>query len=404
MRRHAENRHMSPEAPVDVRPPEPAEFTSLYAMLDRVFRSRGGSMAVDYPRLLLEPNRGNLRVVVEGGEVVSHAGIVVRDASIEGIPLRVALLGSVATQAEHRGKGLANRCVRSVMERAVACGADLMWISGARSLYARLGARKVGEDHEFVLREPDLARFARDLEVRPLEEDYIGDLVELYAHEPVRYIRPLEDWQAAFRGRFAMDRTSRFLGMWDSGRLAAYMVIHEPQEDRTAFVVEYAGARGVLLSCLLRVMNEMDSSALRLHLAHHDRTLGHRLAAAGLSGTPVPAAGTCIVLDFESLMGKLRNRFVERWGESAGAELSFAEDGPPLGADNRFSIACGPDVVTVKGRGSLAEFLFCMPASPDDGAQAGGESQTACVRRWGAGGPFQAALPVPSLWYGLNFA
>jgi predicted N-acetyltransferase YhbS len=384
------------------RPPGPSEFESLHALLDSVFRSGGGSMARDYPKLLSEPNRGDLRVVVASGRVVCHAGILMRDASIEGIPARVGLMGAVATDPEYRGKGLASRCVRSVMEHAIARGAELMWISGGRGLYKRLGAREVGEDLEFSLGAEDLSVFARDIDVRSLGEEHIPEIAELYAHEAVRYIRPLEDWQACFRTCVAMDRPSRFLGAWDSGRLAAYAVIHEKDQNDQSFVIEYAGARGVLLCALLRMMTEMRATSLKLHLAHHDRTLGHRLAAAQFVGKPVAAAGTVIVLDFKSLMGKLRNRFMERAGEDAGAELSFAEEGPLLGADNSFSIACGPDVVTVKGRGALAEFLFCAPGcssrDPDDA-----DAKAACVHRWGAGGPFRTALPVPSLWYGLNF-
>ncbi len=53
-------------------------------------------------------------------------------------------------------------------------------------------------------------------------------------------------------------------------------------------------------------------------------------------------------------------------------------------------------------RGPLAEFLFCLPGGSGKGPGARADDG-ACVRRWGTGGPFRAALPVPSLWYGLNF-
>ena len=64
-------------------------------------------------------------------------------------------------------------------------------------------------------------------------------------------------------------------------------------------------------------------------------------------------------------------------------------------------MACGPEVVTIKGRGPLAEFLFCLPQRLDEVAEK--DEHCANVRQWGAGGPFRAVLPVPSLWYGLNY-
>lgn len=387
---------MSSEDALQPRSPEPSEFQALYKLLDSVFRSQGGSMAHDYPRLLSEPNRFNLRVIAEGGRILSHAGIVIRDASLEGLQVRVALLGSVATAPEYRGKGLAGRCVKATMERAVELGADIMWISGTRSLYQRLGARPVGDDQEFIISVEEAGRFTRDdIEVRPLTEDELPEAVELYAHEPVRFIRPLEDWQIGFRMHFAMDRPSRFLGIRESGKLAAYAIVHEPGSDGRSFVAEYAGARGVLMGALQRIMKDIGASSLQLHLAHHDKTLARRLAAAGLKGRNTPTSGTALVLRFVPFMEKLRARFAERAGEAAGLLLSFEEEGPPLGPDNIFRIACGPDVVRIDGRGALAEFLF--------GTGSGGDLSDAGVHRWGAKGVFKAVLPVPTLWYGLNF-
>ena len=384
------------------RPPEPAEFPGLIELLDGVFRARGGSMARDYPRFITERNRSNLRVVVESGRVVSHAGIVVRDASLEGMPVRVALLGAVATHPEHRGRGHATACVRSVMERAVECGVDIMWISGDRGLYGRPGARPVGDDFEFDLSAEDLGRFARDdADVRPLAGEDLLAAAELYAHEAVRFVRPLEDWESAMSSRFAFDGRCCFLGAWESGRLAAYILVRHPDPDGVSLVAEYAGARGVLLASLTRALGESGARRLRLHLCHHDRTLGSRLGAAGLVGKATPTAGTVLVLRFDSFMESLRGRFLERSGESAASELSFAEEGPPLGAENVFRIACGPDVIRVEGRGALAEFLFARPGLSPGGPRPAAPS--ASVHLYGTSGPFRAALPAPALWYGLNF-
>ncbi|MHC5054736.1 MAG: GNAT family N-acetyltransferase [Planctomycetota bacterium] len=383
------------------RPPEPGEFPDLFELVDGVFRSGGGSMARDYPRLLAEPNRFNLRVIVEDGRVVSHAGIAIRGASIEGMCVRVALMGAVATHPDSRGKGYATACVRSAMERAVECGADVMWISGGRGLYKRLGARAVGSDLEYEVTPNHVRRFARpELEVRELTEEHLLEAAELYAHEAVRFVRPFEDWRCALRIGFAFDGPSSFLGVWDAGRLAAYLVVRRPGRDGESLVVEYAGARGILLGALAAALERCGAAALRLHVGQHDRTLASRLRAGGLVGSTAPTSGTVLVLRFDSLMGRLRDRFLERAGEAAASQLSFAEEGPPLGAGNRFRIACGPDVIRIEGRGTLAEFLFGKPGCTPGDASVDNET---CFRLWGASGPFRAALPAPGLWYGINF-
>jgi len=392
---------LAQDTPPAPRPPEPGEFPALFALVDGVFRAGGGSMAHDYPRLLTEPNRFNLRVIVENDRVVSHAGIVIRGASMEGMHIRVALMGAVATHPDSRGRGYAGACVRSAMERAVECGADVMWISGGRSLYKRAGAREVGSDLEYVVAAEHLRRFTRPgIELRKLTRDDILDAAELYSHEAVRFVRPLEDWRAALRTGFAFDGPSSFLGAWDAGRLAAYIVAREPGSDGESLVVEYAGARGVLLGALAEALERTGATSLRLHVGQHDRTLSSRLRAGGIVGKTVPTAGTALILRFDSLMGRFRERFLERAGEAAASQLSFAEEGPPLEADNRFRIACGPDVIRISGRGTLAEFLFGKPGCTPGDASVNDET---CFRLWGAGGPFRAAFPAPGLWYGLNF-
>lgn len=393
---------MSDHEPV-ARPPEPSEFPSLLRMLDDVFRAGDGSMGADFPRLLTETNRANLRVVVEGGEVVSHAGVITRDAALSGVGVRVALMGGVATAESARGKGHATRCVGALSGHAIRDGVDFMVISGARGLYQRLGARRVGDDMEICITREQANDLAREgIEVRPFGEEHLLDAVDLYAAEEVHFVRPLEDWLAAMRAAFAYNARCSFLGAWEVGRLAAYALVHDPDRDGLSRVIEYAGARGVLIGALSRIMEYVDAKRLRIHLGHQDRVLGARLAAAGIEGKPVPSDGTTVVLNFESLMEKLRARFLERAGESAARELSFSEEGPPLGPDNKFRMACGPDVIRIEGRGTLAEFIFGTPGCSPDG-EAPPCDKESCVKLYGASAPFRAALPAPSTWSGLNF-
>jgi predicted N-acetyltransferase YhbS len=389
------------ERPVGAaRPPEREEFGDLCSLLDEVFRGEGGSMAEDYPRLLCERNRPNLRVVAESGRIVSHAGIVVRDVLIEGTEMRVACLASVATAQASRGRGYVSACVGACLERARELGAHVMWISGDRELYRRLGARVVGCELEFELSLDALGPLAReDPDVHRVSERDLPDAAALYSLETVRFIRPLEDWEAAFGGRFGPHRGCRFLGCWEPGGLSAYVLLRPADEKGATSAVEYAGARGVLLGSLAAALEETGARLLRLRVPRTDIVLTRRLEAAGLAGRPVPTDGTALVLDFPGLMEGLRGRFLERAGEQAASELSFSEEGPPLGPDNRFRVACGPDVMRIEGRGALAELIFGTSERPLESC-APGEAR---LRFWGAEAPFRAALPMPAVRYGLNY-
>jgi GNAT superfamily N-acetyltransferase len=382
------------------RPPEREEMGDLCGFLDGVFRGEGGSMAEDYPRLLCERNRPNLRVVAESRRIVSHAGIVLRDALVEGTGVSVACLGSVATARDFRGRGHASACVVACLERAGELGAHVMWISGERDLYRRLGARVVGCELEFELSLDALGPLAReDPDVRRVTEGDLPDAAALYSLETVRFIRPLEDWEAAFGGRFGPHRGSCFLGCWEPGGLSAYVLLRPADEKGATSAVEYAGARGVLLGSLAAALEEAGARLLRLRVPRTDVVLTRRLEAAGFEGRLVPAEGTALIIDFTGLMERLRGRFLERAGEQAASQLSFSEEGPPLGPDNRFRVACGPDVMRIEGRGALAELIFGTSERPAETCAPGGPR----LRFWGAEAPFRAALPMPAIRYGLNY-
>ena len=57
------------------------EFPKLDALLSEVFRP---GMVARYAHIYTADDTANLRVVVDGGEVVAHIGTIRRDASIMG--------------------------------------------------------------------------------------------------------------------------------------------------------------------------------------------------------------------------------------------------------------------------------------------------------------------------------
>ena len=59
----------------------PDEFPKLDALLSEVFRP---GMVAEHAHIYTADDTANLRVVVEGGEVVAHIGTIRRDASIMG--------------------------------------------------------------------------------------------------------------------------------------------------------------------------------------------------------------------------------------------------------------------------------------------------------------------------------
>lgn len=383
------------------RPVRTDEWDQLNALVSAVFRP---TMFQSYPQLFNEQNRQNLRVVAEDGKVVCHVGMIERPASLVGCRVDVACIGAVATYEEYRGNGFASRAFQDCCDKAAADGVDLMLISGGRGLYTRVGCRRVGQDWDFVVDAQNVGNLplpaTRSIEVAAVGVEQASLLRDLYQTEPVRFLRPLDDWHRAFDCRIVMARTAEFWGVSDRGALLAYLIVNpssairrNPGDPSVARVAEYAGDRAAIVGALPFLFDHYQAERLTIHVAGLDAVLRTHLSRAGIEGTPSPTWGTVRVINFPQLMERCRPLLAERIGASAAAELRFEADERPGSALGGFTIRRGSDALRLPDLGTLAHYLFGTP----DGVSAIPEGSTALAAE------LAPALPLPSLWYGISY-
>lgn len=388
---------------------QPHEWDSLNRLVSTVFRP---TMFEHYPQLFNKANRENLRVVVLDGEVVSHVGMTQRWASLAGCTVKVACIGAVATYEAYRGRGYATAAFADARRKARADGVDLMLISGARGLYRRAGCRRVGRDLEYLVTAEHrqalsaLVPASHRLRLRPAGPEHIPALRALHTAEPVRFIRPLDDWEMALQCRIVMNRPADFYLIEQEGSDAgtqaaavAYLIVQRPEPERapagqppgphTARVAEFAGDRRALAAALLLVQQQYPVPQVRLHVMGSDTVLQAYLSAAGLAGVPAPASGTLLVINFPQLMERVRPYLAERLGQAAAQALEFSE-----APDGRYVIRRGSDAVILPDAGHLGNFLF---GTVDPNADCAPEGDAALLSL------LQQALPLPALWYGVNY-
>lgn len=181
-----------------------SELPSLGRLIDGVFGTTERSMFEMFPTLFRRDNWENLLIFADGHEVVAHVGMLYRWACIQGITLKVALIGAVATHPEYRGRGLASKLFSLAQDMARADGADLMLISGARGLYTRAGAAIVGRLHELITGERVTSTC--EVSIRPFAPFDLHECKAAYAAKAAHFIRPLDDWEAFFASRCCMCR------------------------------------------------------------------------------------------------------------------------------------------------------------------------------------------------------
>ena len=365
----------------------PDEFPKLDALLSEVFRP---GMPQEYPHIYTPDDTANLRVVVDGGEVVAHIGTIRRHASILGCTVKVASLGGVATHPAHRGKGYGTALFEDTVRDCRADGVDFIVVSGYRKMYHRYGCRYVGRDWRFVV-EADRAGDVADagLELRVMGDADVPALSALYQREAVRWLRPPADFHNALKGH-VMNRPAEILGIYERDHLRAYVIIGPQRkgEDTRQSIMEFAGDRRGVVGALGHLVQRGEVDAIDVHVMGYDSLLNDLLVERGLEGKSAHTSGTVTLVNFPQLMERLRPHFAEELGQEAAENLVFRQRG------DQVVFGYGGDQVVAPNQGAAVELIFGT-AEGSEGALlvAGGRS----------GEALREIFPIPGLWYGPNY-
>lgn len=363
------------------------ELDSLNKLIGEVFFPE---LPKIQPHAFHEDNLSNLRVVVEDGEVVSHIGTIRRDVSLFGCQAKVASLGGVATYASHRGRGHAGALLTDTMRVCRDGGVDYIMVSGYRNMYHRHGCRNVGRDWMFEV----TAEQARDFDdaeisIRLATKDDVDMLVRIYRREPVRWMRPPSDFVFGLDG-WVQNKPARTFLIQRGDSVQAFAVVQTAtdKDNGHALVMDYAGERSVLMGALHDLMAEQSLKRVSMHAKGFDTVLQDLFVSRGLKGKKTSVPGTTMIIHFETFMEKMRPYFIECVGEKAAQGLVFRE------VDDEYHMYYGGDRVVAESRGDVAELIFgTWEGREDELLKLGGQ----------AGEILRACLPLPGLWYGVNY-
>jgi len=258
---------------------------------------------------------------------------------------------------------------------------DFVCISGDRAMYRRTGARPVGGRSEFVVNPENVRKLRPKVDEVSILTATLNDaelLAEIYDREPVRFIRPLSDYEIVLKYRHCVGQECEFILAQD-GTTSAYLLVTTPQIRngktlRTVF--EYAGDRQLVLSAIWSLAHETE---LRV-MVEGDDVLGRMLEEVGIERVPTKKPGTIAVIDFARTMRKLLPFFASRLPTTLTESLDFAfgneryvawcEGGTMEidGVTNMVWTLLGPPpnetVTNVRVSGSMCElYERCLPIS-----------------------------------------
>lgn len=291
-----------PPGPVLVRPATAADLPRIIAAADAVFRSpvRDGlhSMGHDYPLLFSPENAEHLLIAEdEAGDLLAHAGFVLRDARLGDISVPVATIGAVFTRPDQRQRGLASRVLAAAVSSARAAGASLGMVSGHRGLYERTGFEPYPVcPHYWVPAAGPVDSFLdSSLEVSAYTSDALADVMALAAAEPVHFVRSVGDWQRLLGAKVLFFEPAE-LFLVRRERALAYVAVGRPARGPSlgARVLELAGDRAAIAAAAPTIAQTLGVSTLEIILPPADRSLaveaGRRNWRSGLLQLPFTVA------------------------------------------------------------------------------------------------------------------
>jgi hypothetical protein len=203
-------------------------------------------------------------------------------------------------------------------------------------------------------------------------------------------MRPPSDIAFGIDG-WVCNRLAKTYLIKQSDRLVAFAVMQQTRKGDGPVLhrlLDYAGERSAIMGVLGKFVQEQDLKEVSIHVMGCDTVLKDLLESRGLTGIQSALPGTTMVIHFEQLLKKMRPYFIERVGEDAVNGLVFKEVG------DEYHVYYGGDRVVAESRGAVVQLIFGTWAGAEEAMlDAGGR----------AGEVLRVCLPIPGVWYGVNY-
>lgn len=372
------------------------QLADTAALADRVFFRGQVGMVQRYP-LLYHPERlEQLRIIEHEGQPVSLVITALDDVLLLGCSLRVASIGSVCTDEAHRGHGLAGQLVDDAVERALAAGANLMMISGGRTLYRRRGAAPCTPFRKYLLDRAALPQSDPALRLEQVTVESAATAMRLYEHEAIRYRRSLDDFRVLISSGYVANRPGEVYFVYRDATPMALLAINRPNPSRdkninSLAVVELAGSRRAVLHSLPGLCDRFEKTQVQINGYAGDLDLLDACAESGALPQPTAFAGTVKILDVQRLWQDYALLLTERLGSESFRALRLIPETDETGL-HTLTFQRGEERVKIAGAAEIIAAFFGQQDLDPLKDLSGSLAET-----------LRAVFPLPLPIYGLNY-
>jgi len=283
-----------------------------------------------------------MRVIVEDGEVLSHAAIYYSKVRTHDFTHSVGGVGSVATHPEYRGRGLATEVLKDCINvmRESGCHLSVLWTQ-RRDFYRRLGYEAAGSEFLVRARMEDFVGIPCDCSIVEYAPEHLPDIIRIHEQEPLRTERTLQEYEAYL----GIPNVEALLAM-RVNKITAYAVMGKG-EDFHCCVHEWGGEVADLLCLVREFARRATSGHVTILLPASETPLVHLLRRMRL-----PA-----VFEYLAMMKVINLEGVS----SAVGDYVSARTGREFQIRRRgegFSVCLGKEDVTLDDERKLVRLLF----------------------------------------------
>jgi predicted N-acetyltransferase YhbS len=285
-------------------------------LVNEVFREEGErTMEIAFARSFSE-SLGQSLGAFEGERLVAFMGLVPSVVRIGPASIHVYQLGQVCTHPEWQGRGVANLMMEAAVEQITIAGASLLFVSGARSLYARHHCLRFGGMWRMALMQTEAKRLGRPVGDKAVVLREMGPTDWFRLHEldrgmVVRFERSVWDLADLITSEaHASGKRQRhlvYVAECDDD-LLAYIVVRVPRDGEGGSrmgLVEWAGDKEQVAALIGHAMELHTVEACELSLGWQEKALWGRLEAAACRGDSQRMPGTIRVINSARLLEQL---------------------------------------------------------------------------------------------------
>ena len=341
-------------------------------------------MSKDYPRHLSLDNREMVRVIKDGGKIVSHVATSVRPVTLGGVSTSVAGIGAVATLQEARGKGYASMLMADAIERSVAAGADIMLISGDEGIYKRIHAVECGCFSELYIEKEKFSERVGRYEITQVSSSDITGIIQLRQALATRYLLPLEDIEALHDCKWVMDKPTEWWAVKDANQIVGFGVTYKDGTD--IYLLDWAGCSEALIELTGHCFEHLRAEKV-IYIAPDASLLP--LEWRDWIRRSIPFDGLVIVIQAERLLQRAAIYIEERIGEKVWSQIEIE-------AENQKVVFKLDNESAVFENGGELAYLFFGQLEGDVIIEK--TSETGRLRT-----VLKQVFPIPLVWYGLGY-